>query len=227
MKRIDFRTCCFYGIVTLFLVVFSPCANSQETSNGDTPQFLFGDFSAGIIKMKNGTAQKIMLNYNMVSEKMVYQKDGKLFDLIGLESVDTVTIEKSAFVPVEGVFYEILYVAPISLFLQWKGSIIPPGTPAGYGGTSQTSSTKMLSSVQLNSGYWNLKLPNDYTVNTERKYWLKTEAGMDFFVNERQFLKLNPSHEDELKSFIKKNKIKFEKEADVVKLIAYFNGLSK
>lgn len=211
----------------IFIIAFSPLANSQTTSNGETPQFLFPDFSAGIIKMKNGTTQRIMLNYNMVSEKVVYQKDDKLFDLIGLDMVDSVIIENCAFIPVDGVFHEVLLVAPLSLFLEWKGSLIPPGTPAGYGGTSQVSSTKILSSVQLSSGYYNIKLPSDYTVNVEKRYWLRSEGVANFFTSERQFLKLYPAKENELKLFIKKNKIKFEKIADIVKLTAYLNELSK
>jgi len=227
MKRINFRNCSIYGTLICVFFALSVKGYSQSTSSGETPQFLFNDFSDGIIRMKNGSIQKTVLNYNLVSEKVVYQKDGNLFDLIGLDLIDTVLINESVFIPVEGVFYEVLYVAPVSLFLQWKGSIIPPGKPAGYGGTSQVSNTKMLSSVELNSGYYNIKLPNDYTVNVEKRYWLRSEGSMTSFINERQFLKLYPTHEEELKNFIKKNKIKFEKETDVVKIIAYINGLSK
>jgi len=223
----NFQNHSIYRTLIILFFALSVKGYSQSTSGGETPQFLFSDFSDGIIRMTNGTAQKAMLNYNLISEKIVYQKDGKIFDLIGLELVDTVLIYESAFVPVEGVFYEILYVAPVSLFLQWKGSLIPPGKPAGYGGTSQVSNTKMLSSVELTSGYYNIKLPSNYTVNVEKKYWLISEGNASFFTNERQFLKLYPVHEEELKNFIKKNKIKFEKEAGVVKLVEFLNELSK
>jgi hypothetical protein len=211
-------------LIMLFLPVSSFC---QSNSNGETPQFLFGDFSVGTVKMKNGSMQKIDLNYNMVSEKMVYRKDGSLYDMINLELVDTVFLENSKFIHVAGAFYEVLYVAPSSLFVQYSGSIIPPGTPAGYGGTSQVSNTKNLTSVELSSGYYNLNLPKDYTVNVTKKYWIKTGEKMESFLSERQLLKLYPDIEDQLKGYIKKNKLKFEKESDMVRLITFYNTLTK
>ena len=48
---------------------------------------------------------------------------------------------------------------------------------------------------------------------------------MSGFANERQFLKLFPDHETELKQFIKQNKIKFDKVPDVMKLAEYYNKL--
>ena len=45
-----------------------------------------------------------------------------------------------------------------------QGKLLPPASVAAYGGTSQVSSTTNLTSVNLSMGYYNLKLPDDYTV---------------------------------------------------------------
>ena len=177
----------------------------------------------GIVKMKNGTSQKTTLNYNTVSEKMVYEKNDQLYDVINTEMIDTVILQNSKFVPVEKVFHEVLVVAPISLFVQFKGELLPPGTPAGYGGTSQVSNTKLMSSVQLSSGYYNLKLPSDYIVKVDQVYWIRKDNTMFSFMNERQFLKIFPVTERDLKQFIKQNKIKFDLIPDLIRLINHCN----
>ena len=129
--------------------------------------------------------------------------------------------------PAGKVFYEILLPAKISLFVQYQGKLIPPGTVAAYGGTSQVSSTTNLTSVNLSMGYYNLKLPDDYTVKVHLIFWINKENNMFSYETEKQFLKLYPDKVAELKVFIKKQKIKFDKLADQVLLIRHCNELTK
>lgn len=211
-------------LVVLGLILTLPL-KSQTTSDGSAPQFLFANFTEGIVRLKNGNSQKVKLNYNTVSEKMVYEKEDKLYDMVNTEMIDTVFLQGSKFVPIGKIFHEALLVAPISLFVQHKGDLIPPGTPAGYGGTSQVSNTKMMSSVQLSGGYYNLKLPDDYQVKTESVYWIRKDSVYNSFVNERQFMKLFPGKEGDFKKFIKENKIKFDKRSNIVSLFEHVNGL--
>jgi hypothetical protein len=212
-------------LVFIFFIIFINPLKAQTNSDGSSPQFLYPEFTMSKVRMKNGQIQNIILNYNTVSEKMVFQKDDNLYDLVNPEMVDTVFIQDSRFVPAGKVFYEVLLTAPAAFFIQYKGEIMSPGTPAGYGVPSQVSNTKLQSSVQLSSGYYNLKLPTDYTVKTDILYWIRKDGNFYSFFNERQFLKLFPDKEAELKQFIKQNKIKFEKQADVVKVAVYFNKL--
>jgi hypothetical protein len=225
MKNFNVRLKATNVIILLILVNLTLPAKAQTRPDGSEPQFLYTEFTKSKVRMKNGQIQNIMLNYNTVSEKMVFQKDEKLYDMANPEMVDTVFLQDSRFVPAGKVFYKVVLAAPVAFYAQYKGELQPPGTPAGYGGTSQVSNTKNLSSVQLSSGYYNLELPADYTVKTNITYWYSKDGNMLSFVNERQFLKLNPDKETELKQFIKQNKIKFDKLPDIAKLAEYYNKL--
>ena len=223
MKNFNIRLNLTVTIYLLIGVILTLPVNAQTNADGDSPQFLYTDFTKSKVRMKNGQIQYIVLNYNTVSEKMVFQRDDQLYDMVNTEMVDTVFLQNSRFVPAGKVFYEVLYAAPVSFFVQYQGELLPPGTPAGYGGTSQVSNTKNLSSVQLSSGYYNLKLPTDYTVKTNLLYWIRKDGNMYSFANERQFLKLFPDKETELKKIIKQNKIKFDRLPDMVKLAEFYN----
>ena len=206
--------------------LYSPL-KAQTTPDGSALQFLFPDFSLGKVRMKNDNLQSIMLNYNIVSEKMVFEKGGNLYDMVNIEMIDTIFVKESKFVPVGKVFYEVLLIAPISLFIQYKGQLLPPGTPAAYGGTSQISSTTQLTSVQLSSGYYNLKLPQDYIVKTDRVYWIRKDNIMFSYTNERQFIKIFPDKVKEIKEFIKKQKIKFDMLQDQIRLTEHCNEMMR
>jgi hypothetical protein len=214
-------------IFLLFLFALNMPGKSQTAADGTMPQFLYPDFSMSTVKMKNGQVQSIMLNYNIVSEKMVYEKGPDLYDMINTELIDTVYIKNSKFVPYGKIFYEVLLAAPVALYAQYSGSVVPPGAPAGYGGTSQVSNTKQLTGVELSTGYYNLKMPKDYKVNMNPVYWISIEKNYSGFTNERQFLKLFPDREEEIKKYIKDNRIKFSRQDDIVKLAVYYNQIIK
>jgi hypothetical protein len=225
MKNFAFRINICKTIMMVLILSLSEPLRSQTTSDGSSPQYLFPGFTTGKVIMKNGTIQTAVMNYNTVTERMVYEKNGKLYDMVNTEMMDTVFVQESKFVPVGKVFYEVLLVAPISLFVQNIGDLIPPGTPAGYGGTSQVSNTKLMSSIELSSGYFNLKLPSDYTVNADPVYWIRINNNMYSFINEKQFLKIFPGKEGDLKQYIKQNRIKFNKISNLVSLAEHCNEL--
>lgn len=221
MKRLSF----FPALLLIVLVLNSSAAKSQSNSDGSMPQFLFPDFVSGTVKMKNGQSQKALLNYNTVSGKVVYMQNENIYDLINLELVDTVSIYESRFVPLEGIFYEVLLNGQVPLYVVHKGSIVPPGKPAAYGGTSQVSSSTYMTGVQLTSGYYNLQLPADYQVKVDPVFWMKVNGTMHDFITEKQFLKLLPEKQQELKAFIKKYRIRFGRIPEVKKLAGYVNEL--
>jgi hypothetical protein len=227
MEHLNFRSITGNLIILIILLNLQSPVKAQTTSDGSAPQFLFPGFSMGRVKMKNGNVQSIVMNYNTVSEKMVYKKDDNLYDMLNTEMIDTVFIQESKFIPAGKVFYEVLLTAHVSLFIQYKGELIPPGTVAGYGGTSQVSNTNRLASVNLSMGYYNLPLPKDYTVKVDLIFWIIKDNSMVSYTTERQFLKIFPDKGEELKQFIRKSRIKFDNISDQVQLAIHYNELTR
>ena len=202
MKRFNLRFIAERIIIMMILLSHFVLLKSQNTFNRSSSQYLFPDFTMGNVKMKSNKNQTINLNYNTVSGKMVYEQNGKRYDIVNIAMVDTIYLQNSRFVPVENAFYKVLLVSPISLFIQYSGKVLPAGTQDGYGGNSQLSSTTRLASLQSSSGTVNMELPPDYLVKVEDVYWIRKDSNMMRFQNERQFLKIFPSKEMELKQFI-------------------------
>jgi hypothetical protein len=212
----------------IFLLIVFLAASFQVTAQtnaaGETPQYLFREFSKGNVLLRGNKLQATVLNYNTVTENMVFEQNGKLLDLINLDLIDTVYVHDSKFVPIGKVFYEVVATSPIPVFIQHKGDLLPPGKPVGYGGTSEVAATTRLSGVQLESGYYNLQLPPDFKVKITPVYWLRKDGAMVSFLNERQLLKLFPERENDIKSFIKKERLKVDRRDDLVRIIRYCSG---
>lgn len=193
----------------------------QEVSDKDLPQYLYNEFSNAAVRLKNSTTQTLKMNYNLLSGKMVFERDGKLYDLINPESIDTVYMQNSKFVRFGNTFYELVLTKPLTLLIENNAKLISVGKPAGYGSTSQTSSVETLSGINSNDGFYNLKLPSDYTVNIHRVYWLMKNTGMLSFVNLKQLIKIFPDKETDIKEYVKKNHISIDRRDDLIKLVQF------
>ncbi len=225
MERLSLHLKLPLVILTLTLSVLANLTNAQPDSDYDLPQYLYPEFSPATLKIKNGRNQVLEMNYNELTGKMVFKRDGKLYDLINAEIVDTVYMQNTKFVRFGEVFYEVIFDAPVSLFLHHKGSLISLGKPAGYGTTSQTSSITTLSGIATDKGYYNFKLPPDLTVKVDLVYWVRRNNNMSSFTNIKQFLKIFPEKENDLKVYIKDNRIKVDRKDDLIKLMRYCNDI--
>jgi hypothetical protein len=213
----------FLLAVLLFAVPVSLLC--QTTRDGAMPQYYFNDFTGGRVKMRNGQVQTPMLNYNTVTERMVFTRDNNYYDLTNPEIVDTIIIQGIRFVPVGKAFYEVLLSGPTALFIQNKGNIMPAGKQVGYGGTSQLASSVYITNIELSGGRYNLPLPSDFIVNPSPVYWIRRNDEMLNFVNEKQFLSLYPNETARIKAFIRENRIKIERKEHLIKLVSYCSTL--
>ena len=68
---------------------------------------------------------------------------------------------------------------------------------------------------------YNMKLPEDLIIKSAPVFLISINNNNFSFVNERQFLKLFPGKEKEIKSLIKKNRLKFENPMDMIRLVQY------
>jgi hypothetical protein len=205
--------------LTLIITLFSVAA--QSNADGSMPQYLFPEFIKARILMKNGQLQEELMNFNTVTERMVYLKSSKYYDLVNPDMVDTVYFGNIRFITIGKYFYELLYKGSVTLLLQHKGSLFSAGAEVGYGGKSQLAATDYLSSVDLASGRFNLPIPADFVVQPSPVYWIKRKEELIDFTTEKQFLKVWPDKNGQIKEFIKENRLKTDKPEDMARIIEF------
>lgn len=208
-----------------FLISCSSILYGQPKKPAQMLQYLFPEFSSTQVILKGMQSKSTMMNYNIVSERMVYLQDGQYFDMTNSEMVDTVYIYQKIFVPFGKTFFEMLQNKPIAFFIQHKGILEEAGVPSGYGGTSKTTASNYLSNFNQSKMSYNLGIPENSTVTVSNIYWIRKDDNMLDFQNEKQFLKLYPDKSDLIKTFIKKNRLKFERPDDLIQIVNYSSAL--
>lgn len=213
--------------LTIVLPAYVLSLTAQTITDDSSPQYLFPEFAMGIVKMKNGSSQSALMNYNTLTEKMVFKQNGNLMDMTNLDRIDTISLQNAKFVPVAEVFYEVLVNAPISLFVQHKSDLKSTGRPAAYGTTSQTSGPTSLSKLYTHNRSYNLKLPEDFKVTPSSVNWIRINGIMHKFLTERQFLRIFPGKENDKKKVINQTNLDIKNQNDLINLVNYCNELIK
>ena len=216
-----------FGLFLIVLVLSSKGTFAQTSNTNPLPQFVFPAFTKGVVKMKSGDNYSALFNYNMVDEEMIFNNKGQYMALENISAVDTIIIGARKFVPAQKVFYEVITKGTLSLYIQHKSKYTDQGTPTAYGMTSKTNSSESFNSIKGGNQIRTLDLPDNVVVTPEFVYWAKVNDEMKKFTSERQFLKIFPAKETELKDFIKKNGIEIEKREDLIRLGTYCNEILK
>lgn len=129
------------------LCLLSPLSAQQEINGKQLFHYIFPDFTEGIFKQKSGEINKALLNYNSLTQEMIFEQSGQQRALDKIENIDTVYINTKTFVPVGQVFYEVATKTPVALFIQHISKIIPPGNETGFG-TSETSAINNMTNLK-------------------------------------------------------------------------------
>lgn len=162
------------------------------------------------------------LNYNTLTEEMIFYHTGKYLALDELETIDTVFIKQKRFIPVGKVFYEVATNTPISLFIQHKSKLVPPGKNTGFG-TSQTSSITNITSVLGPGGAYQLSLPEDYKALPVNTYWVRKRRVYTRIDNLKDIQAMFPEKASLIREFVKENKLRFDKPEDVMRVVSFCN----
>ena len=208
-----------------YLLIFSlllTTSYSQEKVT-ELSHYLFPEFTQGIILMKNGIKNNALLNYNSLTEEMIFLDKGNML-AIGdkeLELIDTVFIMDRKFFTFNNKFIELISHSKYDLCAEHKCKVITHGKPAGYGTTSQTSATTSYLSLVSGGRLYDLKLPEDYEIKPYTYYWLKKNGEFNKFINMRQLMKLYADKKNLFKAYIKEHDVTFDNQESIIHFVNY------
>jgi len=211
--------------VTIALFCLQAFAQDDgDNNNGNVfNHYVFKDFTPAVIKKKSGQVSHTPLNYNTVTEEMVFTKDSEKMALTNLEDIDTVYLGTRVFIPVKNNFYEKATNTPVALYIQYKSKLLPPGNNIGLGVTTESSSDASLSRVVGSTQVYNLQLPAGYKLVQHTTYWLYKDGHFVQVNNLKKVQGVFSAKAAAIKDFVTNNNIQFNNPADMAKLVIFCN----
>ena len=207
----------------LIMSVFAASGYSQEKIL-ELSHYLFPEFTKGVVLMKAGVKNEALLNYNSLTEEMIFDNKGTKLALGQLDQIDTVYIQGRKFLPRNKKFVEIVYQSKYALYAEHKCNVKDPGKPAAYGGTSQTSAATSYSSFYSGGQVYELKLPEGYETKPYKEYWLRKDSEINKFLSVKQLSKLFKEKENLIKVYLKNHDVKYDNQKSLIELIMYLEA---
>lgn len=192
----------------------------------EVSHYLFPEFTQGVILMKTGIKQDALLNYNSLTEEMIFEDKGKKLAIAKsvLEIIDTVFIKERKFIALSSKFIELLYHSKWDLYGEHTCKLTEKGKPIGYGARSKTTAITSYSSFYSSGDLYNLKLPDSFEIEPCTYYWLKKNGKLKRFQSMRELKKLYKDKGDLFKAYVKKYDIKYDNQESIIQLIEYLES---
>lgn len=227
LQTFDFKA--MKRIIHILITCLIGSASYAQQNDVETSHYLFPEFTQGVVLMKDGIRNDAFLNYNSLTEEMVFDNYGEKRAIGSNELllVDTVFIRDRKFILLNGKFVELVHQSTWHLLVEHKCKVLETGKPAGYGGTSQTSAATSVSSLYSQGRViYNLKLPDNYQVKPYRIYLLKRNGEIHAFANTRELRKIYKDKKDLYKDYLKINQVDYEDQESIIQFIEYLESNS-
>lgn len=213
MKRLfPILLLCTYGLLSY-----------PQTSEKQLSAYIFPEFVQGKVLMKTGLSYNALLNYDVLTEEMVFANKGNVLAIADeeVELVDTIYIAGKKFVTLNHKFVEILYNSSAILYAGYKCNLSNQGKPGAYGDTSQTSAIATASLFYSGTNRYDLSSSDRYQTKPYTWYWLMKNGKLSRFINIKQLSNLYRDKDEKFKAYLKENNVNFDNQEDIVSLISY------
>ena len=187
--------------------------------------YVFPEFSQGYVLMSDGTKYTASLNYNSLTEEMIFENEERklAFSDKELELTDTIYIQDRKFIVLNTKVMEVIFHSNWNLYAEHRCNVKEQGQNSGYGGTSQVASINNISSIAGGKVY-ELELPDDFEAKPYIIYWLNKNGEFTKFDTMRQLKKIYDDKKGLYKDFVKKNKVKYNNQESIIQLINYLEA---
>jgi hypothetical protein len=227
-------------ILILFLtVVFLNAIQAQvinvpENKDERTGKhYRFPEFHEGIINRLKGDPSKAQMNYNLLTEELIIDLNRSKIAYEAVSAGERITIADIDFLPIEGEIYEVLCNGEVTLLVHRKQTMERTGQETGLGRTSNTysSGTNSYSSepeyvptLKDKQILYQLTLPGNFGLMDAQAYFLFAKNELIPFRKLKQLEKVFPEIENQINDYVKSEKIKIDREADLIKVLTFCNN---
>ncbi len=209
MKRI------FLYFLVSFIVSVA-CAQNE-------PVFIFKQFVHAKIHFKNRSITVVPMNYDAVNDKMYFQRDGQLMELMQLDRIDSVVWAKQfCFVCHDQKFLEKVPLKNGTAFIHWQVRSVNIGAIGAMGQVTQAKVERVYSSES-----WRNHSADIYKQKNQNDYYLLLDGSLKKATTLKQILKLFPDHKADIEAFVEEKQIKMQIPQSVLDLLDYCLNLAK
>ena len=201
--------------------------NLSEIVSGQM-QYVFPDFTDGVVYSKVSGNIKVKLNYNMLLGEMHFiTQEGEVLALGDLKNIFVVTIGERKFYPFKDKEFteELGSKGKTGLRVRRKTKTGQHSKQVAFGGQSSLSSVTTVQSMNTEGKRFDLKTAENVIVSIDNAYYLVDNGKFTLIKNMKAFTKQFSNYKTQIEVFVKEHHIDINKEEDLLVLLEYCNSL--
>jgi len=210
-----------YLLLSLFFSLFFV---SLELQAQEDNVYIFDEFKNGKAVYKNGAVVYAKLNYDPLNQRMLFlsPSDNALLEIVNPSDISYINIEGRMFEQIKGnLFYERINYNNFIFYIQWRYKAVSEGKPSGYGMTSTTSAITSVSVINKEGRAIPLNVSEKFNYKPDNFYYIKINNTQKRFSSPDSLAKLFKAHKEEIKKYIKENKLDFDNSEDIKSAVEY------
>lgn len=186
-------------------------------------RYRYPEFTPGQVLMKNGKSSDLKLDYNFLSGEMEFIQEqdtmyiSKVKDLRYIVVLDTFYYDNG--------YIEVISHGKIRVGLRQYVKIKDILKKGAYGSVNRGSSIDTYTSVFADGNSHDLIPNEDIEVQMIFEYYISDQTGDFLQFNKKNAIQLFPQKDDEIKAYLKGNKVDFESRDDLIRFADYLRTL--
>ncbi|MEO5892213.1 MAG: hypothetical protein ABIQ31_18340 [Ferruginibacter sp.] len=191
--------------------------------------FKYKNYTAGKVVFEGNQAIECKMNYNQLSGKMLFINPADdTLEFITPDVFDIVIVGKDSFYFNDGIYLEqVTHYPANNLFVNQTVKFIGKEKKGAYGTYSSVAAISSSSTFTNDSQITAFLGVDENAVFTYRNTYLIADKTDDFLIaNKKNFLKVFPVHEKEIKNYLDQQHMNFNKKGDLEKLLKYAQSLN-
>jgi hypothetical protein len=188
-------------------------------------RYRYPKFLNGRIQLTNGVAADKILNYDFLTGEIEFIKGKDTLAITNGKDIRHLVIEADTFYFSRGMYLELIAGGVVKIGLRQYVKLKETQKKDSYGTASSGSATTSYGSLPIGGDFHMLVANEDMVFQRTLEYYISDpDGGFDLY-NKKNVLHLYPQHEDKIKSYLKANKVNFDKKEDLLRLADYLSGL--
>jgi hypothetical protein len=188
--------------------------------------YRYPQFTAGRVYFMNGDVSAAKLNYNLISQAMLFTTNtGDTLAIDNESTIKYVTIEKDTFYYDEGYLELVENYNHVKLAIKQKIKFSDKKKMGAFGMPTSTLKTES-DDTFLGDRRYNFTIAEDLIFKKETEFYLNDDSNHFLTISKKNLLKLYPKKKDNIENFLKENNINLREEKGIKLLVQFLNQSS-
>jgi hypothetical protein len=188
--------------------------------------YRYPQFTAGRVYFMNGDVSAAKLNYNLISQIMLFTNNtGDTLAIDNESTIKYITIAKDTFYYDEGYLELVENYSHVKLAIKQKIKFSDKKKIGAFGMPTSTVKTES-DDTFLGDRRYNFTIAEDLIFKKETEFYLNDDANHFLAINKKNLLRLYPKKKDSIENFLKENNINLREEKGIKLLVQFLNQSS-